>query len=80
MEFMSKLIRAIGGTAVCVAIVYALFALIDRNMSIDQSATWILICFSIVILLAIFFCTYTVLDEIKKHFKDEDDDDEDIHP
>jgi len=78
MEFMSKLIRAIGGTAVCLAIVYALVILIGSNF--DQSDTWILVCFSIVILFAIFFCTYTVLDEIKKHFKDEDDDDEDIHP
>jgi len=78
MEFMSKLVRAIGGTVVCLAIVYALVILIGSNF--DQSDTWILVCFSIVILFAIFFCTYTVLDEIKKHFKDEDDDDDDIHP
>lgn len=77
MEFTSKLIRAIGGTVVCLAIVYVLSILINRSFGLGDAS--IIICFSIVILFAIFFCTYTVLDEIKKHFKDEDDDD-DIHP
>lgn len=67
-----KLIKTIGATFVCLLIVYVLLNIIGvifKNMSISE--TWILICFSIVILLAIFFCTFTVLDAIKKYIKDD---------
>lgn len=70
MDLVFKLIKTIGATFVCLFIVYALLSIFEFSYK-SASDTWILICFSIVILLAIFFCTFTVLDAIKKYIKDD---------
>lgn len=69
-----KLIKTIGATFVCLLIVYVLLNIIGVIFK-NISEIWILVCFSIVILLAIFFCTFTVLDAIKKYIKDDNIDD-----
>jgi hypothetical protein len=65
-----RIVKTIGATFVCLFIVYALCA-ITTAAGMSQPDTWILINFAIVILLSIFFCTFTIIDEIKA-FKEND--------
>lgn len=46
--------------------IYSLVNLAFTNMSVQQSNTWIIICMCIGIIFTIFFCTFTILDEIKR--------------
>ncbi len=46
--------------------IYLLVNLVFTNMSVEQSSTWIIICMCIGIIFTIFFCTLTILDEIKR--------------
>lgn len=46
--------------------IYLLVNLVFTNMSVEQSNTWIIICMCIGIIFTIFFCTLTILDEIKR--------------
>ena len=46
--------------------IYSLVNLAFTNMSVEKSNTWIIICMCIGIIFTIFFCTFTILDEIKK--------------
>lgn len=46
--------------------IYLLVNLVFTNMSVEQSNTWIIICMCIGIVFTIFFCTLTILDEIKR--------------
>lgn len=63
MNITKRIAGTIGATFVCLIIVYGLIALTARMSHPD---TWILISFAIVILLSIYFCTFTILEEIRK--------------
>lgn len=45
---------------------YLLVNLVFTNMSVEQSNIWVIICMCIGIIFTIFFCTLTILDEIKR--------------
>lgn len=45
---------------------YSLVNLGFKNMSVEQSNTWAIICMCIGIIFTVFFCTFTIIDEIKK--------------
>lgn len=45
---------------------YSLVGLAFPNMSVEQSDTWLIICLCIGIIFTIFFCTFLILDEIKR--------------
>lgn len=69
-EFWIKVVKALLST---IAIflwsvwgIYSLVGLAFTNMSVESSNTWIIICICIGIIFTIFFCTYTILDELKK--------------
>lgn len=47
--------------------IYALIANVFHNLSVEQSNTWAIISICIGIIFTLFFCTFTILDEIKKN-------------
>jgi len=46
--------------------IYSLVGLAYTNMFVENSNTWIIICMCIGIIFTMFFCTYTILDELNK--------------
>jgi hypothetical protein len=51
---------------ICMQGIFGLISLIFTNMSVEQSNTWIIISLCIGVIFTIFFCTFTILEEIKK--------------
>jgi hypothetical protein len=70
-SFLIKTVKSLGYTFVMVVIsmlgIFSLVGSVFGNMSIEQGNTWIIICMCIGIIFTIFFCTFTILDELKKN-------------
>jgi hypothetical protein len=68
--FLIKVLKSLVYTFAMVIVsmigIYGLVNLGFTNMSAEQSNTWIIISLCIGIFFAIFFCMFTILDEIKK--------------
>jgi len=66
----SKIVKSILYTAfmvfICMKGIFSLVSLIFTNMSVEQGNTWIIICMCIGVIFTMFFCTSTILEEIKK--------------
>lgn len=69
--FMSKVVNSIIYTLfiviLCMVGIFGLVSLVFTNMSIELGNTWIIICMCLGIIFTIFFCTVTILEEIKKN-------------
>lgn len=46
--------------------IYSIFGMIFTNMSVEQSYMWGVMSISIGIIFTIFFCTFTIIEEMKK--------------
>lgn len=68
--FLIKVVKSVFGTIVMALVsmmgIYSLVNLAFKNMSVEQSDSWLLVCLGIGIIFTMFFCTFTILDEIKK--------------
>ena len=68
--FLLKILKSFLYTFLMVIVsmqgIFWLVSLAFNNMSVEQGNTWIIICMCIGIIFTIFFCTFTILDEIKK--------------
>ncbi|MBU3179176.1 hypothetical protein KPL47_23060 [Clostridium estertheticum] len=68
--FLLKILKSLLYTLLMVIVsmqgIFWLVSLAFTNMSVEQGNTWIIICMCIGIIFTIFFCTFTILDEIKK--------------
>lgn len=69
-SFMGKILKSLLYTfAICIFSIWGIFMLINLlfgNMSGEQSDTWIIISFCISIIFTIFYCTFTIVEEIRK--------------
>lgn len=65
MDIKKRLAKTIGSTIASLAIVYLLFA-ITQSGSMGHEEMWLPICLGIVILCSLFYCTFTIIDEIKE--------------
>ena len=66
MKIIKSLIYTFAVVIVSMWCIYSLVNLAFTNMTVEQSNTWIIICMCIGIIFTIIFCTFTILDEIKK--------------
>lgn len=46
--------------------IYSIVSLIFKNMSVEQSNTWGILSFCVGIIFTIFYCTFTIIEEIRK--------------
>ncbi|WP_427337662.1 hypothetical protein [Caloranaerobacter sp. DY30410] len=69
-KFMKRILKSLLYTFIVFIIsvwgVFSVIGLIFNNMSVAQSNTWAIISICIGIIFTIFYCTFTILDEIKK--------------
>jgi accessory gene regulator protein AgrB len=69
MIILKTFLKALGCTVACYVLALLLFSgvsLFFSNMSVNQSDTWILICLGVIILFAIFLCTFIILHRISE--------------
>jgi drug/metabolite transporter (DMT)-like permease len=67
MVVLKTFLNALGCTVACYVLTLFLYSVVSwhySNMSVNQSDTWILICLGVVLLFAIFLCTFTILHRI----------------
>lgn len=68
--FLTKIIMSLIYTFAMIIIsmggIFSVVNLAFGNMSVEQSNTWIIICMCIGIIFTIFFCTFTIIDEMKR--------------
>jgi Na+/melibiose symporter-like transporter len=60
--FIMKIAKSIGCTIVMVIV----SAIVINLLANDQSDAWIMMCMFIIIIFTMFFCTFTILDELRK--------------
>jgi hypothetical protein len=69
-SFVLKIVKSLlCMLAVVIIVVQGIFWLVSlafNNMSVEQSNTWIILCMCMGVIFAIFFCTFTILGELKK--------------
>jgi uncharacterized membrane protein len=70
VQFLKKLIKTTLYTFFIV--LFSLFGILNlvglafNNMSVEQQSTWSIICMCIGIVFTIFFCTFSIMEELKK--------------
>jgi membrane protein DedA with SNARE-associated domain len=72
MSLKKRMAKTIGYTIICLVSVYAFYAFVEV-MSMSHLETWILICFAIVIIFLIIFCTLTIIDKINNMRNEKDE-------
>ncbi|MPM54813.1 hypothetical protein SDC9_101595 [bioreactor metagenome] len=65
-KIVNSIIYTLFMVLICIQGIFGLVSLIFTKMSVEQGSTWIIICICIGIIFTIFFCTATILEEIKK--------------
>lgn len=67
---LKKILKAFGCTILITVlsmfVIFPLVGFIFGNMSVEASYVWASICMCMGIIFTIFYCTFTILDEIKK--------------
>jgi ABC-type amino acid transport system permease subunit len=65
-----KILKAFGCTilitVLSMVVIFQVIGFIFRNMSVEDSYVWAIICMCMGIIFTIFYCSFTILDEIKK--------------
>lgn len=69
-SFWIRVVKALLGTLVMFFLstwgIMSLVGLAFTNLSVEGSNTWVIISICIGIIFTIFFCTFTILDELRK--------------
>lgn len=69
-KFMKKVLKsALNTLFICMLSIIGIFSIVGiifNNMSVEQSNVWIVICMCIGIIFTMFFCTYTIIEEIRR--------------